>query len=562
MKNRTRPRGSESGIALIFALLAIMVLGLLAATVLFTSRSQTWTAINYRMTTQSRYAAEAGIQRTMNWLSSSSYTAPTSFASYTMTTNPVQYNGNPVVLSAVSGVSSNYPDTSVSSAFNTALENQSIPGVPNATYSTYATLLRMTPSGGVSWLGSSGSGGGVMQTWQITSVASINGIRNASVQVVETFERTGTPIFNYPIEATGTGCNSIYLDGATTTDSFNSSAGPYSSTNSSKSGGNIATNGNVTLGPSGGGGFGFGGGGAATVNGTVYVPNTSVGACPDGITVNGSSTYTSASALTSSLNPPLPWGCSATPCNPPGTLVTTAQNVSTSCTSISGCTKGGLGVNGTGSGTTASIDDGGHTTTANVFTLAPGSYGNITIDNADVVHVSAGTYNINSINFAQDGQFVVDSGPVVFNIVGNCSSGCPSEFGLPSGYSSTEVIYGAGYAGFNGCRGGVTANPNVYGSTTCGSGQTPYSGIPSNLQIVYGGSYTIRLGGMPNSAVIYAPKSNYYTPGSPVGLYGSAVIGNFDDASGSPFHYDSALQNAVVQVGQFRPIGGFSWSKF
>jgi hypothetical protein len=220
-------------------------------------------------------------------------------------------------------------------------------------------------------------------------------------------------------------------------------------------------------------------------------------------------------------------------------------------------------VNGTGSPVvSASITDGGSTTTANEFTLSPGSYGNITINSADVVHVSAGTYNINSINFAQDGQFVVDSGPVVFNIVGNCSSGCPSESGLPSGISSTEVIYGAGYAGFNGCSGGVTANPDVYGRATCGSAKTPYGGIPANLQIVYGGTYTMRLGGMPNAIVLYAPSSGYYTPGAPVGLYGSAVVKTFNDQSGSPFHYDTALANTVTQVGQYRPVGGFSWSKF
>jgi hypothetical protein len=123
------------------------------------------------------------------------------------------------------------------------------------------------------------------------------------------------------------------------------------------------------------------------------------------------------------------------------------------------------------------------------------------------------------------------------------------------------VIYGAGYAGFNGCSGGVTANPNVYGSTTCGSAKTAYSGIPDNLQLVYGGTYTMRLGGMPNALVMYAPAASYYTPGAPVGLYGSAVIKDFEDASGSPFHYDRALQNSVLQMGPYQQIG-YTWSKF
>lgn len=539
MNKQTSCRRSDRGVALIMALIMILVLGVLAATIVFTSTAQSWTGFNYQLSTQSRYAAEAGVQSTMNWFSSASYTAPTTFGSYDMTKNPVQYNGQPVVLSAVSGVSSNYPDAAVVTAASSAL-GKSLPGVSNVSYSTYATLLRMNPVSGVSWLGGTG---GVMQTWQITSVGSITGVRKASVQVVATFERTATPMFNYPIEATGTGCGSINFNGTTVTDSYDSSLGVYSGANSSTSGGNVATNGNLNLAS------------GSKVNGIVYVPNTVVGACPDGITKSGTGAYTSASALSGTLNPPLPWGCATTPCNPPGTLVTTAQDVSTSCLSISGCTKNG----------TTSLNDGGSTKTVNVVTLAPGSYGNVKIDGADVVHVSAGTYNINSINFVTDGQVVVDSGPVVFNLVGNCASGCPTESGLPSGYSSTEVIYGAGYAGINACAPsggtGVTANPNVYGSTTCGASKTAFSGIPSNLQLVYGGTYTVRLGGMPFAAVVYAPKASYYTPGAPVGLYGSAVVKNFEDDSSSPFHYDRALQNSVMQVSNFTPVG-FSWSKF
>jgi Tfp pilus assembly protein PilX len=541
MSKQTNGKGSERGFALIFAMLAVLVLGLLAATVMFTSQGQALTGLNYRLSAQSRYAAEAGLQTTMNWLASSNYKAPTTFASYDMTKNPVQYNGKAVVLSATSAMASNYPDATVVTAYSGAL-NQSLPGVSNASYATYATLLRMNPAAGVSWL--PGTGGGVVQTWQITSVGTVTGARNASVQVVEMFERTGTPVFNYGIETTGTGCGSFTFSGNNYTDSYNSANGPYSVANSFKSGGNIASNGNVTLGS------------GAVVNGNIGVPNTTVGPCPDGITNNGS--YTSASKLGASLTAPLPWGCVAQPCYPPGTLVTTNQNVSTACGSVAGCTKN--------TPATIGITDGGSLTTVNAFTLAPGSYGNITINSADVVHVTAGTYNINSINFAQDGQFVIDSGPVIFNMVGNCSSGCPSEGGLPSQMSSTEVIYGSGYAGINACAPsggtGVVANPNVYGKTTCGPGKTPFSGIPSNLQIVYGGTYTMRLGGMPFATVMYAPAAGYYTPGAPVGLYGSAVVKNFQDDSGSPFHYDLALQNAVMQVGQYRPVGGFSWSKF
>ena len=80
MNDQWKRNASENGSALIVALLAILVLSVLAATVMFTSQSQTWTSLNYRQTAQARYVAEAGVQATINWLSNSTgstaYAAP------------------------------------------------------------------------------------------------------------------------------------------------------------------------------------------------------------------------------------------------------------------------------------------------------------------------------------------------------------------------------------------------------------------------------------------------------------------------------------------------------
>jgi hypothetical protein len=195
-----------------------------------------------------------------------------------------------------------------------------------------------------------------------------------------------------------------------------------------------------------------------------------------------------------------------------------------------------------------------------------------------VVHVSAGTYNINSIDMgSSDAQVVVDSGPVVFNMVGNCSSGCPTESGVPSGFSSTEIVHISGAGGLNACAPsggkGTVANPGSYGNVSCGgtatksgststlSGQGPFSGIPANMQFVYGGTDTVRLGGMPFAAAIYAPAAGYYTPGAPVGLFGSVIASMFNDSSGSPWHYDNALGATGMKVGGYKSVG-FTWSKF
>jgi hypothetical protein len=193
--------------------------------------------------------------------------------------------------------------------------------------------------------------------------------------------------------------------------------------------------------------------------------------------------------------------------------------------------------------------------------------GNTGSNSADVtvVHVSAGTYNINSIDMgSSDAQIVVDSGPVVFNMVGNCSSGCPTESGLPTGYSSTEIVHISGAGGLNACKPsggtGTVANPGSYGNVTCSPAKTAFNGIPSNMQFVYGGTNTVRLGGMPFAAAIYAPAADYYTPGAPVGLYGSLIAARFNDSSGSPWHYDNALGATGMKVGGYKSLG-FTWTK-
>jgi Tfp pilus assembly protein PilX len=563
MEKQTAYKRSERGVALIFALLSILVLSILAVAIMSTSQAQIWTSLNYRLTAQARYAAEAGVQEAMGYLSSANYTPPSGadLASYTLTTNPVQYNGQPVVLSSVTTATNYYDSVSAHYSGYAGAAAGSLPNESNVSYAATATLLRMAQVAGTSWL--SGTGG-VTQTWQITSVATISGVRNSTVQVVETFERSSVPVFQYGLEALGTGCGAIDLAGGDYTDSYNSSLGSYAS-QTAGTGGNIATNGNVKLGNTGG---------LAQVNGKIGVTNPSagVGACPaHNVTDSGSSNYAGLTSVPS-IPVKLPWGCTTTPCYPPGTNITTNQNVSTSCTSgpIAGCSRG---TTSCPTCTTISITPkGSSSSNGNVYTLAPGSYGNLTMSGNDVFHVTAGTYSVNSINFGgSNAQIVVDSGPVIFNLVGNCSGGgCPNvtEPGgyMPAGWTNpqTDVIYGAGFAGFNVCALGVVAlRPGDATHTYCGTSTTPgVTANPANFQIVYGGTDLIRVGGMPNAAVTYAPLASYLSPGGAVGYYGSIITSQFADTSASPFHYDTAQQNIIMKLGQMTPVGGFSWSKF
>jgi len=606
MNEQWKRNAAEKGSALIFALLAILVLTVLGATVMFTSQSQTWTSLNYRQTAQARYAAEAGVQATINWLSNSTgtnaYVPPTmasSYTGFTVTAYPVtcaaagsgcSSTTAPVTLSSTSSGNSNYPDGGTAAGnFVTAMGNGTVPGVSGASYATTATLLRMPPATAtVSWLT-----GPAVQTWQITSTGTVKGVTTSTVQVVETFDRYTSPVFTNGLETTSNACGSItFTSPGSYTDSYNSNLnnGAYSSTlNSQASGGNIQTNGNVYLGA------------GVTVNGTITAENTIVatsnqaGTSPNPPCLNGVTNKSGYGATATAGPPPkpafdqgtfkepaslvakLPWGCTAQPCYPPPVVIagvtepniTTAQNINSQCASMTGCSTGAAVNVYDGNGSNHS----GSTISANVYTLAPGSYGNLVIGNTSsnpadvtVVHVSAGTYNINSIDMgSSDAQVVVDSGPVVFNMVGNCSSGCPTESGLPSGFSSTEIVHISGAGGLNACKPasvgvGTVANPGSYGNVTCSTAKTPFNGIPSNMQFVYGGTNTVRLGGMPFAAAIYAPAAGYYTPGAPVGLYGSVIASMFNDSSGSPWHYDNALGATGMKVGGYKSLG-FTWTK-
>jgi Tfp pilus assembly protein PilX len=528
----------ESGASLIVALLVLAVISILGAGIIFVTRTETATTANYTELAQARYAAEAGVQSTLNWIENN-YTAPASYLSYNTDAYPVTCangctnNGGTIVLSAINGVASNYPDTSVASAFNTALNNQALPNLPAASFATSATLLRMTPGSGVSFLGSGGAGGAA-QTWLITSQGTVAGIRSATVQVTATYERTGIPLFKYAIATTYTGCKSIYFAGTDYTDSYNSNLGPYGGTNIQASGGDIASDGNVTLAS------------AANIKGTIYDTSTTTGSCPAGITSSGS--YTAKSQLSTPLSFALPWGCTGQPCYPSPLPSTTAQAVSTGCASITGCTSNGTTV----------INDHGSKTTVNQFTLAPGTYGNLTIANADVVYLNAGTYNVNSLIFSKDGQIVISSGPVVLNVAGQGFS------------SSSNVVNAGGLAGWNLCNNGLPGNVDVYGAANCPTGPpvsgnptsgAPISGIPANFQIVYAGSANIASTGAPVSSVIYAPNADVPITGAAVGYYGAIISSTFSEQSKAPVHYDTTLQNSLLQMGPYH-LTNFSWSKF
>src|SRR5690349_18484824 len=143
---RRRPGRSERGVALVVALLLAVALSAIGASLLMISNTETYASMNYRMMSQARYGAEAGVLRAANYLSQvyvdPGQNAGDPLANYNMLVSPVTYGGNPVVLSADPNKASNYPYAPAQTAFNAAVQGTLNAG-QTVTYTAYATLISM-----------------------------------------------------------------------------------------------------------------------------------------------------------------------------------------------------------------------------------------------------------------------------------------------------------------------------------------------------------------------------------------------------------------------------------
>src|SRR5437899_6629811 len=96
----------ERGVALVLALFLMSAMSVLAASLMFLSQTETYASMNYRMMSQARYAAEAGVNKAANFLLDGvQYTVPdavTMDALFDVTLSPVvsKANNQSVVLVA------------------------------------------------------------------------------------------------------------------------------------------------------------------------------------------------------------------------------------------------------------------------------------------------------------------------------------------------------------------------------------------------------------------------------------------------------------------------------
>ena len=516
----------ERGIALVLALMLMSVLSVLGASLMFLAQTETASSMNYRTMSQARYAAEAGVQKATNFLlDPAQYTAPTAAdllgPGCVRTTSPVTCGGQEVILSASTSKASNYPVLAVQTAYNAASQGTLVSGNLSLTFGSYARLLALQV------FDSYGGGTGITETWEVVAEGGVTGSPKATVQVLALIETPKVPASSYGAFGTDTLCGALTFGGNVTVNSYDSSrltgtTAPSVANGLTSSGGDVGTNGNLTI------------NGSVDVGGQLYTPRTGIGACTngangaiDGLTEGGSATVEGGMVkLPAAISYPTPATLA------PSTMA--AQNISnvgaTTCTDLLPAAQVAQ----------CSVNVG-----TNTITLTGGGITLPSLSLSSNVHLvlTAGTpaaqYNVNSISLTGQSTIGISAASAtqgaILGIVGKDATG--TAIATPvnlSGGSQTAVV----------------------GCATCSNYDA------SLLQMVYAGTGEIKLTGDSNAVMtVYAPNSQVTLTGNG-DLYGSILAKRMDQTNGSTnIHYDRRLQHDFWVPGH-PLVGTFTWQRY
>lgn len=257
----------EQGIALILVMLSVLVLSMLVAGLVFSSRSETLASNNYKLNTQADYLAKAGIQEAVNWFRSQGYIAMTQGQAATdyqvgtatvncvagcSATGPVQFIG-------FGSGSSNYPSNTVIQSFASTLTSVRVTGDSNdsGTFSVNAVLVnaQYIPATACPRSWDNPTNGCPVETWLITSQGTWTGGSSSSGTIAKAVE---TAIVQ-PLYHGGSWDNAVYgfcsvgMNGSagTCTDTYDSKNGPPDTTKCNSNSSNFVGNG-ASVGSNGG----------------------------------------------------------------------------------------------------------------------------------------------------------------------------------------------------------------------------------------------------------------------------------------------------------------------
>jgi Tfp pilus assembly protein PilX len=504
---------NQKGVALILTLILLLVLSVMAVSLLFMAQAETWSGMNYRMMTQARYGAEAGVQKAANFLQSASYTAPTNaqiVANFTTTSSPVLYGGSAAVLSANSSLgSNNYPISSDTDGFATNGSGSLSAGNTTVNYASYAKLLGIQ-----SFTSYPAASSAVVEKWEITSDGTINGVRNAKVRVSAIMERQKSPTFAYAAFATATGCSAMGFGGGGSTDSYDSTSITYSGGNvvTQNYGGNVGTNGNLDV-----------SGSTTTINGSLSTPRAGTGSCSTStvtaLSTNGNATITNGiTELPQAVTYDTPPAPTPTPTNTSMTIGNQAD-----CTGIPSCTTSS-GKNPTETYITASSSSSTGT-----------SLGALTIKGNLHLVPPAGTA-AGSVVYINAYSLTANGNPNIY--IDPIPGTSPAQY--------AQIVLNVAAAGSIDLTGSSLSNPSL---------------VPANFQILYAGTNQITInGGTQAASLLYAPNAPFKLNGGG-NLYGAVVANQVTDLGGGAIHYDRSLEKQFYQLGNYM-LSAFNWQKY
>ncbi len=476
-----RSASNDDGVAMVLSLLFMLLLSALGTTMLVVSRSETLSSVNYRMMSQARFGAESGVHKAAHFLLNS-YTLPGSgsdpLSNFDTTQTPVRYLGQPVVLSALTGVTPNYPLASAQTAFLSAAQGSLPVGDTTVLYAASATLLSMR-----SVIPYASNVPVVVQTWRLTARGFIQGVLQAEVEVSAVIERKVFPTYTYGLFATYPGCNAIETTGNVVTDMYDSSNITWVSglPATIPSGGHVGTNGNLTV------------GGATVVKGSLSTPRSGVGDCAAGAVT--AYDYQGNAQITGGIIK-LPQQLKFSDPDALSPLPPTAD----------------VSLNGSGTCAQVPITSGSCSITYPVagvgaVTLDPlgteMALPNMHITSGATLVLNAGTYNINSLQLTGNAKVRVGTGPVILNLAGVGET-------EPADLENGSII-----------------NPTF---------------IPSNFRILYAGTGALKLtGGSTTAASVYAPNAYVKVAGG-ADFFGAIVARTIFFGGGSRLHRDKKLE--------------------
>lgn len=512
-------RKNEKGVALILVLILLLVLSVMAVSLLFVGQSETWASMNYRMMTQARYGAEAGVNQAANYIQNT-YTQPTTaqMASFYTTVSPVatgSATGPAVVLSANSSVSANYPVSAVSNDFASNTTGSITDGNTTVTYAPSAKLLAMQ-----SFTSYPAATTAVVQKWEITSDGTISSVRNATVRVTAIMEQQKTSTFAYAAFATATGCSAMSFGGGGTTDSYDSSTlttvGGVATAPSSFSayGGNVGTNGNLNE-----------SGSKTTINGTLSTPRSGTGTCSTStvtaLSVNGNATVTGG---INELSQNVVYSTPPAPTPTPTNTAMTVDNNNPGCTGF----PAQCSALPTAKPTALYITAGSTSTTATQL-------GDVTIKGDLHLVPPVGT---------------TPGSPVYINAYSLTANGNPNLYIDPIPGTSppqyAQIVLNVAAAGTIDLTGSSLSNPSL---------------VPADFQILYAGTNQVTInGGSAAASLLYAPNAPFKLNGGG-NLYGAVIANQIVDLGGGAIHYDRKLQVQFYSPGPFM-LSAFNWQKY